>query len=111
MSDIDLTYLKSVTDGDEELIKELVDIFKTQIPEYLNEFNEAIGQKDADSLSKIAHKSKSSVAIMGLSDLASKLSELEQKANDEGFSNDFASYVTNFESECNNAIKQLDLLF
>ena len=111
MTNIDLSYLKSVTDGDEELIKELVDIFKTQVPEYLVEFNEAFEQKDTDALSKIAHKSKSSVAIMGLSELANKLSELEGKAKDGDFSEDFRTYITDFEKQCNEAIVELDSMF
>jgi HPt (histidine-containing phosphotransfer) domain-containing protein len=111
MTNIDLSYLKSVTDGDEDLIKELVDIFKTQVPEYLTEFNDAFEQKDTESLSKIAHKSKSSVAIMGLSELAEQLSQLEKEAKEKGFSDDYKKYILLFEEQCNGAIEELNRLF
>jgi len=110
MSNIDLSYLKSVTDGDTELMKELVDIFKTQVPEYVQEFKEALAENNFDALSKIAHKSKSSIAIMGLSDLASTLGQFEIEAKDGTASDKYESYIADFEKECYEALEQIETM-
>ena len=100
MEKLDLTYLESVTDGDKDLMKDLIDIFKSQIPEFITEFKDAFAEKDADTLGRIAHKAKSSVAIMGLNDLASELSSFESEAGQGIFKNSFSTYITSFEKQC-----------
>jgi HPt (histidine-containing phosphotransfer) domain-containing protein len=110
MSAIDLTYLESVTDGDKDLIKELIDIFKVQVPEYMEEFTSAFSEKDIVTLGRIAHKAKSTVAIMGLSDLADELRELEEFSREGPFKEEYQKYITNFEIACKDAIQQLDKL-
>ena len=107
MTQLDLTYLESVTDGDEDLKKELIEIFMSQVPEYNEEFNQAFEQKDAETLGRIAHKSKSSIAIMGLNDLAEQLSKFESEASSGNFSSSYMDYIKLFESECNGAISLL----
>ena len=108
MTNVDLSYLESVTDGDKELIKELVDIFKNQIPVYLSDFNEALAKKDVEELGRIAHKSKSSVAIMGMGDLANELDSFETEANEGIYLEKFPSYIISFEKHCKEAILILD---
>ena len=108
MEQLDLSYLESVTDGDKELMKDLIDIFKSQIPEFITEFDEAFTEKDATTLSKIAHKAKSSVAIMGLNDLASELASFENEANQGVFKDSFSNYIKSFESQCLEAKDLLD---
>ena len=54
----DLTYLKSMSNNDNNFIKEMVDIFREQVGEYSSEFPELIANEEYDSLSKLAHKAK-----------------------------------------------------
>jgi len=110
MSNLDLSYLKSVTDGDKELIKELIEIFKNQVPEYLQDFQDAYQQKDAKTLSQIAHKSKSSVAIMGMNRLAADLEKFEKEAREGQFSEQYINYIENFDKQCQDALMQLEIL-
>jgi len=111
MTELDLTYLESVTDGDNDLIKDLIDIFISQVPEYNEEFIDAFAKKDAETLGRIAHKSKSSIAIMGLNDLAAQLSKFEAEASSGAFSEDYMDYIKLFEAECNDAIRLLNEKF
>lgn len=108
MKKLDLNYLESITEGDKDLILELIDIFKSQIPEYREDFKQAFENKDALRLSKIAHKAKSSVAIMGLTELTQVLRKLEFEAQEGTFSDHFASYIKQFEMDCADAVIQLD---
>ncbi len=66
---INLNYLESITDGSQELIKELVSIFIEQIPEFREGFEEGLSQKDWAKVAAVAHKAKSSVMSMGMDDL------------------------------------------
>jgi len=66
---INLSYLEEVADGDTELIKELINIFIDQLPEFIDGFDEAVQENDWLKIAAIAHKAKSSVVSMGLNEL------------------------------------------
>lgn len=68
-SHIDLGYLESITDGSQELIKELIVIFIEQIPEFKDGLEEGLSRKDWTMIASVAHKAKSSVISMGMQDL------------------------------------------
>jgi len=69
---INLGYLESITDGNDELIKELVTIFIEQVPEFNEGFEEGIEKRDWSQIAAIAHKAKSSVMSMGMDELGNK---------------------------------------
>lgn len=69
---INLDYLESITDGNNELMKELVAIFIEQIPEFNEGFKEGIAKKDWNLIAAVAHKAKSSVMSMGMDELGNK---------------------------------------
>ena len=73
----DLSYLRNMTDGNPELIREMIEIFLDQVNEYIREMQQSYEQKNWQALSRIAHKAKSSVVIMGMHNLADMLNELE----------------------------------
>ena len=66
---IDLTYLESIADGDNSIIIELVNIFRDQIEEFTEGFKTHFNGKDWKSLAALAHKAKSSVMSMGMTEL------------------------------------------
>ena len=104
----DLSYLKSMTEGDRELISEMIEIFSTQVEEYNGLMQDYLRQKDWQELSRLAHKAKSSVAIMGMKELADKLRKLEVMAKEEKEVHSFPSYVEYFNIACNEAITELN---
>jgi len=71
-SHINLGYLESITDGSQELIKELINIFIEQIPEFKEGFEEGLVEKDWSQVAAVAHKAKSSVMSMGMEELGNK---------------------------------------
>ncbi|MCU4164926.1 Hpt domain-containing protein [Carboxylicivirga caseinilyticus] len=66
---IDLAYLESITDGSKEIIAELITIFIEQIPEFTQDFEDGLSQKDWKKVASAAHKAKSSVLSMGINEL------------------------------------------
>lgn len=68
---INLSYLEGIAEGDKGIIKELVEIFIEQIPEFTNGFEESMLRNDWVKVAAIAHKAKSSVMSMGMDELGS----------------------------------------
>ena len=63
---INLSYLKEISNGNDEFIIELIDIFFEQIPEYQILLQDLYEKEDWLNIGKIAHKAKSSILMMGL---------------------------------------------
>jgi HPt (histidine-containing phosphotransfer) domain-containing protein len=78
----DLNYLKTMSGGDSKFIREMITLFSEQIEEYKSIMPVLLQKKDYDGLSKIAHKAKSSVAVMGMTEVADLLKELEILTHD-----------------------------
>jgi HPt (histidine-containing phosphotransfer) domain-containing protein len=101
-------YLETVTGGDKDIIQELVDMFRQQTFEVTNEMKSLLANKEYFTLGLLAHKAKSSVAIIGMAELAAMLKtfELDAKAGkDTGM---YATYIARFESETRSAIEELE---
>ena len=105
---INTEYLDSVSGGDSEMIREIVDLFKEQVVEFHNEMKSLLKKKNYYSLGLLAHKAKSSVAIMGMSELATMLKTLELQAKEGQESEKYQSYVDKFRNDTLEAVKELD---
>jgi HPt (histidine-containing phosphotransfer) domain-containing protein len=103
----DLTYLETMSAGDDELMKEMIDIFIEQVNELSAEMQHHLDEKNWLALSKIAHKAKSSVAIMGMNNLAADLKQLELKARDGKETETYQEIVERFNTECTQAVTEL----
>jgi len=105
---INTEYLDSVSGGDSEMIREIVSMFREQVVEFHNEMKSFLEQKKYLSLGLLAHKAKSSVAIMGMSDLATILKTLELQAKEGKEPEKYQSYIDRFRNDTAEAIKELD---
>jgi HPt (histidine-containing phosphotransfer) domain-containing protein len=76
----DLTYLESMSMGSNELIIEMIQLFIDQLPEFTEGLTEHLKNGDYMALGALAHKAKSSVAVMGMESLATDLKTLEISA-------------------------------
>ncbi|MBN1181200.1 MAG: Hpt domain-containing protein [Bacteroidales bacterium] len=103
-----LTYLKKMTDGNASVIKEMIDLFNGQVAEYTEEMKRCLEAKEWKLLANIAHKAKSSVAIMGMEDMAATLKELELKALESLDTDKYPDYIDRFVTTCDIAMKELN---
>lgn len=101
-------YLDSVSAGNPEIIREIVIIFKDQTLEIYDEMIRLFSEKKYVSLGLLAHKAKSSVAIMGMNDLAIMLKTLEQLAKEGKEDELYESYIARFKAETDGAIIELE---
>jgi len=104
----DLTYLKSMTDGDTTLIREMIDIFAKQVIEYTEQMKDLYEHSNWIELSRLAHKAKSSLAIMGMKAMSGKMKELEILANEGKQVNKYSQYIDEFIHECHAAVEELN---
>ena len=74
---LDLSYLRDMAEGDERLIVEMISIFEEQSSKYSSEMRSFYVQGNWKELARLAHKAKPSATIVGLSELAEQLKELE----------------------------------
>ncbi len=105
---INLDYLHSMSGGMNELIIEMIDLFRDQIPEFLERMKKALNDKNWSELSEAAHKAKSSINIMGMDDLGNELNELEMKAKEAKATDTYSETVSRFEKVTNEALVELD---
>jgi FOG: HPt domain len=105
---INTEYLDSVSGGDSEMVREIVEMFREQVVELYNEMKSFLEQKNYLSLGLLAHKAKSSVAIMGMSDLANMLKTLELQAKEGKETDKYQSYINRFRDDTAEAVRELD---
>lgn len=108
MNTIDVKYLEEVCGGSKEIIREMVDIFIEQIPEFYSEMQSLYNDGKYHELGLLAHKAKSSVAIMGMDSLAGKLKELELQAKAGEKTGEYINYIQAFFDETQNALRELE---
>ncbi|MBU8893144.1 MAG: Hpt domain-containing protein [Bacteroidales bacterium] len=104
---INLSYLNEISDGSNDLIIDLIDMFFIQIPEYQVSLSELNKIKDWKNLGKLAHKAKSAILMIGMKDLANELKKLEENAKDGKNINEFQEIIAKFVRESNIAIEEL----
>lgn len=105
---INMEYLDSVAGGDTSIINEIVSMFKDQSIEIYNEMKSLHEAANYTSLGLLAHKAKSSVAIMGMKDLADMLKTFELQAKEGKEPELYKSYIDRFKDDTREAIKELD---
>ncbi|HJZ41457.1 MAG TPA: Hpt domain-containing protein [Bacteroidales bacterium] len=106
----DLSYLREMSGGNRELILEMITIFKDQVVEFADEMDAHLRNKEYELLGKLAHKAKSSVSIMGLTNLADSLKSLENDAREGKKPEGYPLIVDLFKKETGEAIKELNVV-
>ena len=105
---INTDYLDSVSGGENEMIREIVIMFREQVVEISNEMKTLLAEKNYHNLSLLAHKAKSSVAIMGMTDLALILKKFELQAKEEEETEKYETYIARFRNDTAEAVKELE---
>lgn len=103
----DLTYLTNMSGGNTGIVKEMIAIFTEQVLEYIDEMQRYLADKDYMAMGRLAHKAKSSVAIMGMTELAADLKTLELIAKEGIETEKYPDLVERFVNQCKLAIDEL----
>lgn len=76
----DLTYLKSLSKGDDTFVQQMITIFVNQTPPAVEQLEESLLNKDFVTLKAVAHKMKPSFSFVGVNSLREKVEALEKNA-------------------------------
>lgn len=103
-----LSYLKSMSENNKDFIAEMVSIFREQVEEYKQQLPALLEKSDFENLSKVAHKAKSSVAVMGMAEEAELLKKLESDAKAGTNIDSFKNMIDTFIQNSAKALVELD---
>lgn len=88
----DLSYLRDLSQGDESFTKQIIETFIVMVEQSVAQLQTALDNKDVETLRKIAHKIKPTLAnfqIISIKELVEKLNSLKSENNNwEEISND-----------------------
>lgn len=106
-SPINLTYLKQISGDNHAFFIEMIETFLNLTPEALDKMNECIQKQNWDELKNIAHRIKPSYAYLGLKDVQSTLTKIENWNNDSDDKNIITELVSDLELCSKNAFNEL----
>ncbi len=103
-----LDYLQEITGGEAEVVKEFIQMFFDQLPEFRDGLRNYLENKQWKELGELAHKAKSSVMTFGMEDMGIKLKELQLKTQQLEDIDTYEQYVVDFEQVMEIAEKELN---
>ncbi len=104
-----LSYLKSISDGNKEFLKDIISTFIKQTPALLSEMNEATTNSDWQLLGDLAHKIKPNLTLLGITQLSTLVLSIEADGRAKEVIDTLPSRATQLIETCNLAIKELEL--
>ncbi|MGC2234759.1 MAG: response regulator [Pyrinomonadaceae bacterium] len=111
-SAINLELLKDLTMDDDDLLREIVEIYLEQTEQQLDEIGKAIEERDSEALYRVSHKSLGGSATCGMKHIVPFFKELEQLGKNQRFENaenilsDARLAFTEISRECKNVIME-----
>lgn len=103
----DLSYLNQVFQGNKELVDNIINLFLQQVPEYINEMVRCVERNDLLSLHPLAHKAKSSIAMLGLKNMEKNILKIEQDSKHNRNLEELPPTVMEVQEECSVVYEQL----
>lgn len=91
-----LDYLKEITGGEPEIMKEFIQLFFDQLPEFKKGLTNYLAEGKWKELGELAHKAKSSVMTFGMNELGYRLKELQLKTQELEDIESYPEYVDEF---------------
>ena len=103
----DLNYLKTMSGGDAKFIQEMIELFREQVDEYKAIMPDLLEKQRYGDLAKVAHKAKSSVAVMGMTEVAENLKKLEIMAQGKENVDQYGDMISDFLEKSQLALEEL----
>lgn len=103
----DLSYLREVVMGDEEIVIETIQIFLENTPNVLKNMKEHFANQEWDKLYRQAHQIKPNLEYMGLKQAREIILEIEEQAKSGKPSDNLEDKIKEFDSICLQALDEL----
>lgn len=106
----DLSYLNQIFQGNQEMIHNIIQLFLEQVPNYINEMEVCVQKKDFFALHPLAHKAKSSIAMLGLNAMETRVLQIEKDSKEHQNNEGLAVLVNQVKADCLEVYSQLQSL-
>ena len=103
----DLTYLRSLSDNDEQFVQDMVTSFVEKTPILINQLISASESQDWPMVGSLAHKLKPNLAFMGIEELKSLVLDVELSGKDSQQLEALPAKIERLTSRCFEAIDEL----
>jgi signal transduction histidine kinase/CheY-like chemotaxis protein/HPt (histidine-containing phosphotransfer) domain-containing protein len=107
---IDMDYLRSLSKGDKEFERNMMQAFTEQIPRELNELKTAISKRNYKKIALVAHTMKSTVSYLGIQQLTPLLEQIEADAQSKNGMARINDNFTSVDATCQLAIREVNKL-
>ncbi len=108
MAITDLTYLHEYSSDDKDFVIEMIELFLSSTPGFLDEMQSAFDEKNYVTVGRIAHKIKPSMTFMGIKNGKELTIELEEYAVDASDVGKIEEKMKELKSLCNSAFAELN---
>jgi signal transduction histidine kinase/CheY-like chemotaxis protein len=103
----DLTYLINASDNNAGFIKQMIDIFLKQTPEFLQELRTYHDNQDWENFRKVMHKMKPTIKMMGINELNKNIEFIETSVKQQQNLSEVSAQLTTIDTVCKASFKEL----
>lgn len=104
---VNLTYLEQITDGDREMLLEMLDLFIRDIPIHMKKIQDSYSASNFEEIRREAHKMKPTLQYVGLTGMSEKIKELEQLAKSKENLNKLSNLIDELQDASNICVPAL----
>jgi HPt (histidine-containing phosphotransfer) domain-containing protein len=103
----DLTMVNTIAGGDQSFIQKMISLFIETVPAGVEDLKAATAAADWDKVGKVAHKLKSTIDSMGISDLKEVIRTIETNGKQQQHTNELPPLVDKVGTVVAECISQL----
>lgn len=107
---IDLTYLGKISDNDKAFMKDMIETFVKNAPNDIEVIKNLLKENNWSQIAGTAHKLKPAIKFMGIKPSIEKILKIEEFAKKESNLNQLEGIISQLETECQAAIKELKII-
>lgn len=105
---IDLSYLEQVCGGNKAMVLKMIDLFIDQTPKQIESLNNYLKEENWQEFFNVAHKAKSSLAMMGVKSLHRPMENLEDFSKNKRELESIPGILKHVEETCELILKEIE---
>ncbi len=104
----DLSQLEKNFNGNTKFIQKVLKVFHKETPQLVGQLNQSLAQQDWQSVSRVAHKLKSSVGLMGIHVISHEIQNLDNYEDHDFSATEMAAMVHKIDQVCREVLQQIE---
>ncbi|MBO9701110.1 MAG: response regulator [Sporocytophaga sp.] len=105
----DLSYLINASDNNAGFIKQMIEIFLKQTPDFLRELRDFHDKHDWENFRKVMHKMKPTIKMMGINELNKDVEFIETSVKQQQNLSEVSAHLTTIDTVCKASFQELEL--